>query len=142
MKKQTWILIIILVVIFGALLLWYSSQAGVKVILRKTEYIKNEKLQVQIENYLSSSICFSSCYPYLLQRKIDGKWENYKHGECKEEDINEACLEPKEKKAFELSLKNTTEGTHRLAIPVCKNKKEGEKFKENQRLFSKEFRIY
>ncbi len=143
MKKRILILILIgfFLIIGVGLVLQYSSRSTAKVVLKRHEYIDGENLQVQIENYLSRSICFSSCYPYLLQKRKDHTWESYQYGECQKENINEICLAPEEKKAFELSLGKASTGLHRLAIPVCEGCVLQEEFQESKKIYSPEFRI-
>lgn len=125
---------------------WYIFQTPrgpeVEVLLRKSEYNKKETLQLKITNNLSESICFSSCYPYRLERKAQEEWQQYQYDQCPWQDVNKKCIEPKGIKAFELSLNGAAEGTHRLVIPICKNCIEGESFKEIEKIYSSIFKIH
>jgi len=141
---ETWkilIFLIALVVIFG--LFWYSYRAPGKIsaITDKGEYKLNDNLKLMIKNGSTKKICFSSCYPYHLERKKDHQWENYKYVECYDFDSNGNCIEARKEKAFELAIPKVPTGSHRLAFPICIDCGSTEEFREDQRFYSNEFVI-
>ena len=116
------------------------EKGGISIITDKTEYEAGSNLKVKIKNNFGEQICFSSCYPYLLESKNE-KWESYKYIECQKFNGNGHCIKAGDLKAFELTLPQVPEGLHRLAIPVCFDCKSEESFKEEQKFYSNEFWI-
>ncbi|MBZ9571895.1 hypothetical protein KJA15_00950 [Patescibacteria group bacterium] len=144
MRTETKIIIGLLVIAISisGFLIWltYQVSGNVLVTTDKTEYEKGEVLKVKIQNNFRKNVCFSSCYPYLLERKNE-KWESYKYAECYDLDSNGKCISPGQIKAFELTLPQVPGGLHRLAIPVCIGCKGEDTFKESKRFYSNEFII-
>jgi hypothetical protein len=145
MKIQTKILIgfLIILVLVSVFLIWWKYQisGNVSIVTDKKEYEIEEVLKLTIENNLNKNICFSSCYPYYLERK-NGEWKSYPYGKCQKTDLVINCIKPGEKKAFQIDdLSYAKEGLHRLSIPVCINCKLVDPFKEEKRFYSNEFRI-
>ena len=144
--KKILIFIIIGFLIIFAIILWMGwkgyqlGKGGILITTDKTEYEAGGTSKVKIKNNFSKQICFSSCYPYLLERKNE-KWESYKYAECQEFDGNGHCMKAGELKAFELTLPQISDGSHRLAIPVCVGCKSEDPFKEYTRFYSNEFII-
>ena len=145
MKKYLILFFLILLVII-LLIVWmgwkgYQLQKG-EILIKtdKTEYESGGILKVKIKNNFREQICFSSCYPYLLESKNEN-WESYKYAECQKLDGNGHCMKAGELKAFELTLPQISDGSHRLAIPVCVGCKSEGTFQENQRFYSNEFSI-
>jgi len=117
------------------------SVASVLIYTEKNEYLGGENLKLKIVNNSGGTLCFSSCYPYFLEKK-EKDWEGYKYVECDRPNTHDGCIENKEIKAFELALpKEIAVGLHRIVVPVCNNCKLGEVFKEGQRIYSNEFLI-
>ena len=145
MKKYLILFFLILLVII-LLILWmgwkgYQLEKGeVLIITDKTEYEAGGNLKVKIKNNFSKQICFSSCYPYLLEKKNE-KWESYKYVECQKFNGNGHCLKAGQLKAFELTLPKVSEGLHRLAIPICIGCKSEDIFREDKRFYSNEFTV-
>ncbi|MBZ9569732.1 hypothetical protein KJA16_02315 [Patescibacteria group bacterium] len=144
-KRFLIILIIGIVILFSVIgwMAWkgYQLQKGeVIIITDKTEYKKGEILRVKIKNNLWENICFSSCYPYLLERK-NKKWESYKYVECHDFNGNGHCINVGKEKAFELTLPEVPDGLHRLTIPVCIGCKKEDTFREDKGFYSNEFTI-
>jgi len=148
MDKKIKILIGILVaiaVIGSGWLAWkwqdyFGKGVQISVVTDKSEYEKEGNLKLNIRNNSRENICFSSCYPYFLEKK-ETQWESYVYGICRQENVNDICIEPGQVKAFEMKLALANEGLHRLALPVCAGCKEGETFKESQRFYSNQFKI-
>ena len=144
--KTLLIIFIIVVLVVFALIGWmgwkgYQLEKGeILIVTDKKEYITGSSLKVKIKNNFWENICFSSCYPYLLQHKNE-KWESYKYVECRKFNGNGHCISAKKEKAFELTLPPVPEGLHRLAIPICIGCKEKDPFKEDKRFYSNEFWI-
>ena len=117
-----------------------AEGALISIITDKDEYFSGETLKVKIENNSENKICFSSCYPYHIQKK-NGDWESYRYVDCPTENIADNCVNPKAVKAFELNLPKIADGTHRLAIEACLSCQLKELFKKEKNFFSNRFYI-
>jgi hypothetical protein len=119
----------------------YQLEKGdLSIITDKTEYEAGGNLKVKIKNNFGKQICFSSCYPYLLENENEN-WKSYKYAECQKFDGNGHCIKAGDLKAFELTLPERIKGIHRLAIPICIGCKSEDTFKETTRFYSNEFTI-
>lgn len=117
----------------------YFAVASASVLTYQNEYQSGDNLKVKITNNLGKNICFSTCYPYRLEKK-DKTWQSYKYVECGHDNIHNGCIEDGETKAFELTLPEFLSGIHRLAIPICSTTcGEGQSFREESILYSNEF---
>ena len=145
MEKKKFLIIgagitILAVIILIALL--FPQDGSINIITDKNEYKLGDILKVKIENNSRKSICFSSCYPYIFERK-NGEWEGYHYVDCPDEDLTENCVDPKRTKAFEITILSllTEKESHRLAIPACVGCNFKEVFREDKKLYSNEFVI-
>ena len=88
------------------------------------------------------TICFSSCYPYSLE-KINDTSYFYQYNSCPFPDVAETCVSPGEIKSFELFLDKIgiEKGAHRLALPVCVGCGLKESFRKDKIFYSNEFTI-
>lgn len=108
----------------------------------KSIYFKNEILNITIKNNLNKSICFSSCYPYYLEKKDKGqKWKLYPYGKCPRKDIIQTIIYPSKSKTFEIRSFRINNGLHRIVVPIDIGCKKGDKFREVKRYYSNEFTI-
>ncbi len=114
----------------------------VKVFTERNDYSQADELKVEIENKESKTICFSSCYPYMIQVKNNG-WDNYFYSDCGKENIIETCIDPNQLKAFAITLSEMflEPAMHRLAIPACIGCAIGEQFRVDKIIYSNEFEI-
>lgn len=110
----------------------------VKILTDRSEYSPGDALKVKIENNLEEKICFSSCYPYYIQKR-NGNWESYHYIECSKENVVDNCVDPKTVKAFELEVPPVNDGPHRLAIGACLNCELKELFRKEKNFFSNRF---
>lgn len=110
------------------------------VLTDKKEYSPGDLLKVKIQNKENQKICFSSCYPYYIQKK-SGNWQNYIYEDCDKEDLVESCIEPKSVKSFELTVPVLKKGENRLSILACIGCNVKEKFKGQENFFSNDFTI-
>jgi hypothetical protein len=145
MTKRISIIIIILVIIIAISFLWFfwerfKTPGIVSFTTDKVEYEKGEVLKLKVKNDSLKKICFSTCYPYYLERK-NSNWESYKYEECRSFNGNGHCLEAGKEKSFELTLPSVPAGIHRLAIPVCSDCENETAFVEEKRFYSNEFTI-
>jgi len=101
-------------------------------------YKQGNNPQLKIENYLGASICFSTNFPYYIEKKIGEEWKEYKYLGPDGEDFITKCMSPRDIKAFEL-ISPIRKGLHKIAIPVCSNCKIGQKFNESERFYSDQF---
>jgi len=147
MRFKNFILILIIVFLILFVIIFWVAWKGyqiqkrdLSIVTDKTEYESGGILKVKIKNNFGENICFSSCYPYLLENKNEN-WESYKYVECQKLNGNGHCMKAGELKAFELTLPQISDGSHRLAIPVCIGCKIEDTFKEDMRFYSNEFLI-
>jgi hypothetical protein len=136
------IIIILLVIILIAFLGVWSAFHGqkVKVFTEKTEYKENDTLKLQVGSKLEQKICFSSCRPYYIERK-NKEWQSVTFDFCPEPSIVENCIEPKGVKAFQFVVPLLEKGLHRISMPVCVGCSIGEKFREDEWLYSNSFLV-
>jgi len=140
------ILIIIILILIIGWLAWKGYQISEKksllVLTDQKEYPVGENPKIKIKNNLDKTVCFSSCYPYYLEKK-DGSLKSYPYGSCPKADIAEICMRPKETKAFELMLNEMKleKGIHRIAIPACISCALQSSFKKDKFFYSNEFII-
>ena len=143
MKNKTLIVSSLLVAAILSLL-WqrYFDAEALKLSIStdKTEYNSGSALKVTIQNNSKKDVCFSSCYPYYLERK-NSNFESYSYSVCQLPDSNQVCVEPRHSKFFETTLPPLETGIHRMAIPACVGCKIQESFKEDKKFYSNEFMI-
>lgn len=131
--------VLILIVVVGNSLGIFKS-GEVSVFTDKQDYRAKETLRVQIENNSDDFFCFSSCYPYYIEKRNgEASWESYSYDNCSADDLSEKCLSPKETKAFQFTLPFLEKGIHRLSIPVCFSCGFKKPFEREQWLYSNEF---
>ena len=146
MSKKDIIIIIVGLVILAAIILisYFLPKEGIKeainVLTDKEEYTLGENLRVKIDNNTRDKFCFSTCYPYFFEKK-DGEWTSYEYAECPEQDMVDSCVNPKEVKAFELTIPPVEKGIHRLMIQACVGCISNELFKKEKELISNQFII-
>lgn len=142
--------ILLAVVFIAGIFLYLNMDAGqgsaesgsIIALIDKYDYSHADKLRVEIENKEGKSICFSSCYPYVLQMKNIG-WNDYSYSGCEEQNVAEICIDPGQLKAFEIPLNEISlkPAVHRLAIPACIGCAIGEQFRVDKIIYSSEFEI-
>lgn len=147
-KKNIYIIVLSAVIVLSfAVIIFYvlpekqierRQEKDINVLTDKKEYGVGEELKVKIENNSPESICFSSCYPYYIERK-DGSWERYRYEDCPKEDMINNCIGANSVKAFELTVPKIVKGSHRLLVRACVNCGLNEAFKEDKHLFSNQF---
>jgi hypothetical protein len=108
----------------------------------KWEYTPTEKAIIIIENTSDKKACFSSCYPFYLEKQ-EASWQYYRYDQCPEDNIADICVNPYDKKAFEVFLGDLwpTPASHRFVISTCFTCNEGDKFKMDEIFFSNVFKI-
>jgi len=152
MKKKSIliILLIIIAILVIGCLAWkgykaskgQGGQAELSISTYQQEYNANENPKIKIENKSAESICFSSCYPYYLDKK-DGTSKSYTYSSCPHEDVVENCINPDQVKAFELILDHmgAEKGLHRIAVPACVGCALNQNFRQDKFFYSNEFVI-
>jgi len=143
------ILIIIVLVLITGCVAWKGYQIkkgkerGASIISTyQTEYAEGENPRIKINNNTDKTICFSSCYPYYLE-KDDGSSQAYNYGSCPYADVAQPCMKPGDVKAFEILLDKMKidKGTHRIAVPACVDCALQESFRRDEWFYSNEFVI-
>ena len=72
MEKKKFLIIgagIAVLVIIALIVLLFPQKGLVNVITDKSEYQLGGILKIKIENNSRKTVCFSSCYPYLFEKK-------------------------------------------------------------------------
>lgn len=144
-KVTIFVGVILVLILLGGLVMYFNSKdeaESVKIMTEKKEYSVDEELKVEIKNDTGDKICFSSCYPYMMQVKNNG-WNDYSYVECGEDNIVENCIDSNSLKAFGISLSETflESAPHRLAISACIGCAIGEKFRVDEIIYSNEFEV-
>jgi len=127
-------------IILAVLLIPPKVPEEVNIITNAGEYGIGDVLKVKIENNLKESICFSSCYPYNIEKK-NGEWNSYQYEDCLDSNLNESCIDSRQVKAFELVVPSINTGFHRLGISACIGCNANEVFKQGQKFYSNDFLI-
>lgn len=136
--SKFWILFIFLVL--GFILFIFEKQT-LTISLNKYVYGTGEEVELKIKNYFfTKELCFSTCRPYLLEKKEE-VWYGYHYQTCMFPDKIEKCIKPGETKVFHLSLPDVLPDTYRLAVPVCNDCYLAQIFQETLRFYSKQFEI-
>ena len=138
-------LVIILALIFSiGLTLIYGWKSPLKTgtaLTDKAEYGLQEPIKVEIKNNTGGAICFSSCYPYYVERKNNADWKRDDYPGCAEKDVAKSCVGSRQTKAFQISDAGLAAGTYRLAISVCLRCSESQDFKIGRWVYSNAFII-
>lgn len=145
MNKKDILIILVGLVLLGliilvAFLIPPNVPEEVNVITDAREYRIGDVLKVKIENNLKENICFSSCYPYNIEKE-NGEWSSYQYENCSDSNLNENCISPREIRAFELVIPFIDTGSHRLGISACIGCNADEAFEQGQKFYSNDFLI-
>lgn len=133
-------LILLGLIILAAFLIPPDVPEEVNIITNAEEYKVGDVLKVKIENNLKENICFSSCYPYNIEKK-NGEWSSYNYENCLDSNLNGSCVGSRQIKAFELVIPSIDTGFHRLGISACIGCGADEVFKQSQKFYSNDFLI-
>jgi len=121
MNKNNIIKILLTLLALGvmiSLFLWFAKP--VRAVTDRVEYKIGDALEITIQNSLDKPICFSSCYPYLVEKRDKkGNWISYSYSACDDQDLPSNCMAAGAKKIFRLALDEAENGLNRLKIPVC-----------------------
>jgi len=123
-----------------ALLIPTDVPEEINITTNAEKYNVGDVLKVKIENNLKENICFSSCYPYNIEKK-NGEWSPYSYENCLDSNLNENCIDSKQVKAFEFVIPFIKTGSHRLGISACIGCNADEVFEQGQKFYSNEFII-
>ena len=144
MPKWTIAIILVLIVIVAGFFIQKGvrTERGLIIETDKDSYDPSENLKLIIKNDFATSVGFSLCYPYLLEKDNgDGQWENYHYTDCQKFNGNGYNIVKFSSKSFELTLPNVSNGKHRLQIPACVGCREGDVFRADILFYSNEFQI-
>ncbi|MDD4831141.1 MAG: hypothetical protein PHI77_03770 [Candidatus Pacebacteria bacterium] len=145
-KKEVIYLVAGLLILLLGLAGWfYGWKKQLSVSTQKIEYAKSEKLlRLNIKNYTLATVCFSSCYPYYIQKK-DGQWKDYPLAQCEENNIATDCVDFFETIGRGIDLDQWRDflesDSHRLALPACIGCNAGDPFRADKTFYSNEFKI-
>jgi hypothetical protein len=129
--------IAVLTVVFFA-----ARSRPISVTTDQSVYRAGGALEVGIKNNFNEPICFSSCYPYLMEKEDkSGNWEMYAYMDCPKPDQASDCVAAGSEKKFRLPLQEIETGQTRLKIPVCVGCAAGQPFKASDVLYSNSFEI-
>jgi hypothetical protein len=135
--------IIVLIALFVVLFLGYlylRSTPEIALVTDKFEYIEGEYPKIKISNNTEETVCFSSCYPFYLERK-DGEWVRYEYDKCREEEKANYCIEAGGSKTFEILTPYAEPGIHRVHVSACLSCEEGQRFMIGENYYSNDFKI-
>ena len=138
------IIILIMVVVIVSYVI--PEEQGAKdlviILTDKQEYESGENLRVKIENNTKERVCFSSCYPYYIQKMNgDKQWKDYQYEDCTNDNLVEDCVDSKNVKAFEFTVPRIDQGEHRLIIGACVGCNLRQSFERHKNLISNNFII-
>lgn len=133
-------LIILALIILAVYLIPDDVLEEVNIITNAGEYSAGDVLKIRVENNLKESVCFSSCYPYTIEKK-NGEWTPYHYESCLENNLNQSCIGSREIKAFELVVPFIETGFHRLSISACVGCSANQIFREGKKFYSNDFLI-
>ena len=128
--------IAVVLILFLAL----QQQKSVQIATDKNDYQVGSSLLVNINNKTGKNLCFSSCYPYYLEKDANG-WSDYDYGDCPKKDEIAKCVPQNEIKVFKINLSQVDTGTHRIKIPACVGCQVGQDFNANETFYSNLFEI-
>lgn len=145
MKNKKLLLIILItaiIVLFASSFIYFKFSASKTIaVMDKAEYKANEDGRIKIRNGFSGKICFSSCYPFYFDKENSGTWQSVKYDRCSKDDLAEKCVDINRIKAFKFVFPDLEAGNYRLAIPVCNNCSENDKFISNEWIYTNTFKI-
>ncbi|MCX6765127.1 MAG: hypothetical protein NT148_01130 [Candidatus Nealsonbacteria bacterium] len=145
MKNKKLLLIILItaiIVLFASSFIYFKlSVSKTAAVMDKGEYKANEDGRIKIRNGFSGKICFSSCYPFYFDKENSGTWQGVKYDGCVKDDLAEKCVDINGTKAFKCVFPDLEAGNYRLAIPVCNNCNENDKFISNDWIYTNTFKI-
>ena len=148
--KKIVVFLVLIILIAITLLLFLSfkgyqilKQKGLSIATFQEEYKKGENPKIKIKNNSNERICFSSCYPYYLEKNNGSPLESYQYSVCPHPDIAEICMGSGETKAFEILLDKmkVQEGYHRIAVPACISCVLQGNFRQDKFFYSNKFMI-
>jgi regulatory protein YycI of two-component signal transduction system YycFG len=142
-KVIIFVCILLVLVLLGAFYLnSKTDKESVEIITEKKAYSVNEELKVEIKNNTSDKICFSSCYPYMMQVK-NNDWSDYSYSDCDKDNVVENCIDSNSLKAFGISLSEMflESAPYRLAVSACIGCAVGENFRVDEIIYSNEFEV-
>lgn len=150
-RRKEFYIILFIIFAFSVIFYFYAMSKISKpidydelsIVTSKQEYNAEEKAVVIIENTSDKKACFSSCYPFYVQiQNPEKKFYNYE--ECPYEDVANICIDPYQKKSFEIDLKGQAmivPADYRLVVSACLSCNLGDAFKREEFFFSNEFRV-
>lgn len=144
-KEMLYLVAGFLIILIGLAGWFYGWKKQLLISTQKIEYAKNESLlRLNIKNYAPVKICFSSCYPYYIQKK-DGSWKDYPLAQCEESNVAADCVDSFGKIGRGIELEQwrmfLDSDYHRLALPACIGCNAGDLFKADKTFYSNEFKI-
>lgn len=122
------------------LFLLIGGQKGIEVVTDKSSYVDGTSVMVNIRNNSGDKVCFSSCYPYYMEKKAAG-WVAYDYGDCRKKDEASKCVQARQIKTFRINLAQADKGLHRLRIPACVGCEIGQDFRADKVFYSNLFEV-
>lgn len=146
MNKIVTILVILLIalfVLFSILISIFLKGGELEVTTEYEEYNNIQNIELKIVNNSKVEFCFSSCYPYYIEKfnTSSQAWDKYEYVECETLDLIEICISPGETKGFEAEVGTLEKGEHRMSIPICKKCNKEEIFQKDDLIYSNNFNV-
>ena len=113
------------------------------IVTEQNDYKMDENGRVKITNDSTKKLCFSSCFPYVLEVKREKGFEGYSYSDfvCETPDLAGECVNSGETKMFEFPFTLANEGVHRIGVRLCMDCVEKGEFKEEDMIYSNEFNL-
>jgi hypothetical protein len=137
---KTLIVLIIVAVVLFLSFLFLRSTPEIVLATDKFEYIEGEYPKIKISNNTGETVCFSSCYPFYLEKK-DGDWVKYEYSKCNKADKADYCIEAGDSKSFEILTPYAEPGMHRVQVSACLSCNKGQDFIIGEKYYSNDFKI-
>jgi len=133
---------IVLLVIAAIAGIWYFGASKTnEARTDRTSYKVGDSLEVAISNNGVKPICFSSCYPYMIEKNENGKWGQYAYVGCRDANKASGCVASRSKRQFKLPLDEAEPGLSRLKIQICAGCDPGQEFRADEVIYSNEFEV-
>lgn len=122
------------------LAVFLGKSGSVEIRTDKKVYAPGDTQVVSIKNNYGRTVCFSSCYPYRVEKR-ETEWKSYEYDSCSDTDVVDICLGKSETKKFKITLDEVETGINRINIGSCVDCKIGDSFKEDKVFYSNSFEV-
>ncbi len=141
MKIQK-VLVGVLLAVSAALLWFWLSAKPVEGVTDRDNYMPGDPLTINVKNGTGKAVCFSSCYPYLVERRDGaGDWAQFEYDDCPYPEVASDCVPAGGIKKFRLPLDEAEVGLNRLKLNICFDCAAGDPFLAESVIYSNVFEV-